>query len=215
MPVKGVIFDMDGVLVDSEKFILAAAMAFLKEQGLNPQKKDFLPFVGTGEDRFIGGPAEKYGLKLDLKKAKARTYELYGRLVRGRLKPLPGVRKFIKLCKSKGLKIAVASSADEIKVLTNLLEIKLPPETFNTVINGLQVKNKKPSPEIFLKAAKEMNLSPFDCLVVEDAVSGVTAAKAAGAKCLALTTTFPQKKLKGADWFAKNLAKAPEEVLNW
>ena len=215
MMIKGVIFDMDGVLVDSEKFILEAAMIFLKEQGVNSKKEDFLPFVGTGEDRFIGGPAKKYGLKLDLNKAKARTYELYGQLVKGKLKPLPGVFEFIKKCRVKGLKIAVASSADRIKVLTNLVEIKLLPKTFDVIINGLEVKNKKPDPEIFLKAAEKMNLSPFFCLVVEDAVSGVAAAKAAGAKCLALTTTFPEEKLKGADWFAKNLAFAGNEVLEW
>lgn len=215
MLIKGVIFDMDGVLVDSEKFILEAAMAYLKEQGINTKKEDFLPFVGTGEDRFIGGPAEKYGLKLDLVKAKDRTYELYGHMVKGRLQPLPGVFEFINKCRNKGLKIAVASSADKIKVLTNLLEIKLLPETFDVIINGLDVKNKKPDPEIFLKAASKMNLTPESCLVVEDAVSGVAAAKAAGAKCLALTTTFPKEKLKGADWFAENLAAAPDKALDW
>ena len=215
MMIKGVIFDMDGVLVDSEKFILEAAMAFLKEQGITTQKEDFLPFVGTGEDRFIGGPAEKYGLKLDLKKAKDRTYDIYVKLIKGRLNPLPGVHEFINKCKANGLKIAVASSADEVKVLANLQEINLPLKTFNVIINGVQVKNKKPAPDIFIMAAEKMGLDPKACLVVEDAVSGVAAAKAAGAKCLALTTTFTKDKLKGADFFAENLATAPKEALEW
>src|SRR5512142_109710 len=79
--IRGVIFDMDGVLTDSEPLINAAAIAMFKERGLAVQPADFLPFVGAGEDRYIGGVAEKYGFPLDLPAAKRRTYEIYLELV--------------------------------------------------------------------------------------------------------------------------------------
>src|SRR5712691_4107288 len=78
---RAVIFDMDGVLVDSESLINAAAIAMFREKGLVVQPEDFLPFVGAGEDRYIGGVAEKYGFPLDLSVAKRRTYEIYLDLV--------------------------------------------------------------------------------------------------------------------------------------
>src|SRR5438105_15217796 len=74
--IRGVLFDMDGVLTDSEPLINAAAVAMFQEKGLAVQPEDFLPFVGTGEDRYIGGVAEKYNFPVDLPSAKKRTYEI-------------------------------------------------------------------------------------------------------------------------------------------
>src|SRR5512141_2349715 len=79
--VRAVIFDMDGVLTDSEPLINAAAIAMFREKGLRVLPEDFLPFVGTGEDRYIGGVAEKYEFPLDVQQAKKRTYEIYLDLV--------------------------------------------------------------------------------------------------------------------------------------
>src|SRR5438105_7106858 len=88
--IRGVLFDMDGVLTDSEPLINAAAIAMFKEKGLVVQPEDFLAFVGTGEDRYIGGVAEKYRFAIDLPAAKARTYEIYLELVPIRLEAFPG-----------------------------------------------------------------------------------------------------------------------------
>jgi HAD superfamily hydrolase (TIGR01509 family) len=209
---RGVILDMDGVMVDSEPFIKEAATRMFAEKGVAVRPDDFSPFVGTGEDHFIGGVADKYGVHLDGERDKARTYALYLRLIQGRLKPLPGVFEFIAECRRRGLKLAVASSADAVKVEGNLHEIGLPPNTFDALVNGSQVSRKKPAPDIFLTAATRLGLPPDRCLVVEDAVAGVAAAKAAGARCLALTTSFPADKLTAADWIASNLAHVPPAV---
>ncbi|MDO8587190.1 MAG: HAD-IA family hydrolase [Armatimonadota bacterium] len=211
---KAIIFDMDGVLVDSEEYICGAAIRMFAEKGYTVKPEDFIPFVGAGENRYIGGPAEKYGIPLDLESDKARTYEIYGELVKG-LKPLTGAREFIGKCKDRGLKLAVASAADKVKVDINLGILDLPPGTFDVVVNGLDVEKKKPNPEIFLLAANRLGVPSSECLVAEDAVNGVAAAKAAGARCLAITTSFTPEQLAGADWFAPNLAEAPEEALEW
>ncbi len=212
---RGVIFDMDGVLVASEPFIAEAASKMFAEKGHDVKPEEFHPFVGMGEDRFIGGPAEARGIPLDPVKDKARTYALYLELIRGKLQPLPGVREFVARCREKGLSLAVASSADAIKVEGNLREIGLPASTFDVLVNGSEVERKKPAPDIFLEAARRLGLDPSACLVIEDAVAGVAAARAAGSRCLALSTSFPREKLAGADWVVPDLSEAPREVLDW
>ncbi|OHB54792.1 MAG: hypothetical protein A2Y12_04025 [Planctomycetes bacterium GWF2_42_9] len=211
----GVIFDMDGVLVDSEPFICAAAMEMFAQRGVAVKAEDFLPFVGAGEDRYVGGVAEKYGLEFDPKRDKGRTYDIYDEMIKGKLKPLAGALEMIARCKEMGKKVAVASSADRRKVRSNLEAIGLAIDTFDAVVTGEDVERKKPWPDIFLLAANKLGLEPGQCLVVEDAVNGIAAAKKAGAKCLAVTTSFGADKLGEADWIVKSLAHLPAEVLNW
>ena len=213
--IRGVLFDMDGVLADSEPFICKAAIMMFAEMGLEVKPDDFRPFIGTGENRYIGGVAEKYGIKADIDKVKARTYEIYCEIIRGNLKPLPGAVEFVDRCRRSGLKTAVATSADEIKMKANLGEIGLPVSVFDATINGLDVENKKPFPDIYIMSAKKLGLDPHDCLVVEDAVSGIKAGKSAGCRCLALTTSFDSSQLKEADWICPSLAEVPGEALNW
>jgi HAD superfamily hydrolase (TIGR01509 family) len=213
-PLQGVIFDMDGVLVDSEPFIKEAGVRLFAEKGFTVRGEDFTPFVGTGEDHLLGGVAEKYGLPFDPRRDKARTYAIYLELIRGRLRPLPGVFSFLDACRARHLKVAVASSADTVKVEGNLHEIGLSPDTYDALVNGSQVERKKPAPDIFLTAATRLGLAPAACLVVEDAVAGVAAAKAAGARCLALTTSFPAESLTAADWIVADLTHAPPNLLD-
>ncbi len=209
------IFDMDGVLVLSEPFIAEAASRMFAEKGYAVERAEFRPFIGMGEDRFIGGPAEARGIPLDPACDKARTYEIYLELIKGRLSPLPGVREYVAECRGRGLALAVASSADAIKVDANLHEIGLPPATFDVVVSGSDVARKKPNPDLFLEACRRLGLEPAACLVIEDAVAGVAAAKAAGARCLAVTTSFPADRLAAADWVVTDLAHVPPAVLDW
>jgi HAD superfamily hydrolase (TIGR01509 family) len=205
---KAIIFDMDGVLCDSEPFILEAAMwMFQNNYKTKVAAEDFLPFVGAGEDRYLGGVAEKYGITPDLDRDKATTYNRYLTIIKGRLQPMPGVKEFISKCRQYQLKLAVATSADLIKMDGNLQEIGLPANTFDTCVNGLDIKHKKPHPEIFLTAAERLEIPPVDCIVIEDAPNGIQAAKAAGARCLGLTSSFTEKELQnaGADWVADDL----------
>lgn len=213
--VQGVLFDMDGVLVDSEEYICLAAIEMFKRNGLQVSASDFIPFVGKGEDAYLGGVAEKYTLTVNLAEIKKQTYAIYEEMVEGKLLPLPGVDEFIKIAKNKGLKLALATSADFIKMTINLRNIGLSEKTFDATVNGLEVKNKKPFPDIFLLAAQKLRLDASNCLVVEDAVSGVEAAKKAGSKCLGLTTSFSKDELYKADWHASDLANAPLACLEW
>jgi beta-phosphoglucomutase len=212
---NAVIFDIDGVLCDSEPFICEAAIRMFEVRyHTKVLPDDFLPFVGAGEKRYLGGVAEKYGIKLDLDRDKVFTYEMYLEAIRGRLQPLPGVHDFIAKCRKRNLKLAVASSADKMKVDGNLRELRLADGTFDACVNGSEVAKTKPHPEIFLTAAARLGVNAAECLVVEDAVNGIKAGKAAGAKCLGITSSFDAATLKsaGADWTAPNLANPPAGI---
>jgi HAD superfamily hydrolase (TIGR01509 family) len=213
--IEAVLFDMDGVLVDSEEFICKAAILMYKEKGLLVIEEDFTPFIGMGEDRYLGGVAEKYGFPFDVVREKKRTYEIYQEITRGKLKPLPGVIEFINKCRNRNLKIAVATSADEVKMLCNLREIGIPVSTFDATVNGLEVERKKPFPDIYIEAAKRLKVKPENCLVVEDAISGEKAGKAAGCKVLAITGSFAAEEFLLADWKTDDLTTAPEGCLMW
>ena len=197
--ITAVIFDMDGVLTDSEPLINEAAVTMFREQGLTVRAEDFHPFVGTGEDRYLGGVAEKYGFPLDLPAAKARTYEIYLELVPRRLRAFPGAVNLVRDCQKHALEVAVASSADLIKIEANLRQVGLSPHTWDAIVSAEDVAQRKPAPDIFLAAARKVGRAPSACVVVEDALSGVAAAKAAGMRCVAVAHTFPEAQLAAAD----------------
>ena len=228
--IKLVIFDMDGVLVDSEPAITMASIESLRENfGIEAKHSDFKEFTGMGDDRFIQGVAEKYGKKYD-EKLKLRAYEIYI-AKKNRVKVFPRAKKLIHNLNNINLQCAVASASDLVKVKVNIRKIGLgksikiitaediknveDKKTPNAkrllyVVTGTDVKNKKPDPEIFLKAAETAGISPENAVVIEDAVSGVKAAKAAGATCIAVTTSFNRKTLfeAGADFVVNQLYDA-------
>jgi beta-phosphoglucomutase len=211
--IRAVIFDMDGVLVDSEALINAAAIAMFREKGFIVQPDDFLPFVGAGEDRYIGGVAEHYRFPLDVLAAKQRTYEIYLDLVPSQLEVFQGVLDLLHKCRKAGLLLAVASGADEIKVRANIQKIGLPLDFWDAIVVGEDVSHKKPAPDAFLFAAEKLGVFPSECVVVEDAINGVQAAKAAGMRCVAVTTSFPADRLREADVIRDSMANVVLEDL--
>lgn len=213
--IKGVLFDMDGVLVDSEAIICRAAVTMFSETGVTVSPEDFHPFVGTGENRYIGGVAEKYGVTIDITSAKARVYELYESYAQEGLTALPGALDLVNHCRLSGLMTAVATSADKVKMEINLAGIGLPESAFDAIVTGEDVIHKKPAPDIYLEAAARLGLEADECLVIEDAVSGIKAAKSAGCRCLAVTTSYSADRLHEADWICASLTEIPADALKW
>jgi HAD superfamily hydrolase (TIGR01509 family) len=193
-------------LADSEPLICAAACAMFRERGVTVAPEDFLPFVGAGENRYIGGVAEKHGVALDIAEAKARTYALYLERVPEHLRVFPGAVERVTACRAQGWRCAVASSADRIKVEANLKKIGLPWASWPAVVTAEDVARRKPDPALFLMAAARLGVAPADCTVVEDAVNGIAAAKAAGMRCVAVATTFPADALVAADVVRPSIA---------
>ena len=190
-----VIFDMDGVLVDSEPVICEASIRGLKEYGVNAVPEDFVPFVGTGEDRFIGGVAEKYGLLYKVE-MKHRVYEIYLDIVRDKIKVFPGIHELLRTLRRFGIKMAVGSSADRIKVNANLDAAGISLDLFSAIVSGENVKNKKPcTGSIYPGRQKPMSVEPASCIVLEDSLNGIRSSKSTGMKCIAITSSFSREQL--------------------
>ncbi|TKY61571.1 NHL repeat-containing protein 2 [Spatholobus suberectus] len=199
--VSAVLFDMDGVLCNSEEPSRRAAVDVFAEMGVEVTVDDFVPFMGTGEANFLGGVASVKGVKgFDPEAAKKRFFEIY---LDKYAKPdsgigFPGALELISQCKSKGLKVAVASSADRIKVDANLAAAGLPLSMFDAIVSADAFENLKPAPDIFLAASRILNVPPSECIVIEDALAGVQAAKAAQMRCIAVRTTLSDEALESA-----------------
>lgn len=177
---KGIIFDMDGVLVNSEPVHYHAYLMALEKWGKFLTYEEYKKYIGTTNAVIINGLIEKYGLPVsaeefnDLMKGyKAFLYERDG------YPGVDGVPEMLKALKEAGYSLAVASSSpyENIVLATEALGIR---KYFDKLVSGESVSNPKPAPDVFLKAAGELGFKPEECLVVEDSCHGVHAAENAG-----------------------------------
>lgn len=186
---------MDGVLIDTEDLILEAAIRALREFGAETEPEDYTPYVGAGENKFIGCPAEKHGLTF-VPEMKSRTYEIYAGLLKD--KPgavFPGVRDVLEYVRSH-YSCAVCSAADKTKVLHNLNAIGVTEDFFGALVTGSEIEKLKPHPDIFLAGAAKIGVEPERCVVIEDSLNGIRAAKAAGMVSVAVMTYFDRETLE-------------------
>uniref|UniRef100_A0A0E0GLH6 Thioredoxin domain-containing protein n=1 Tax=Oryza nivara TaxID=4536 RepID=A0A0E0GLH6_ORYNI len=199
--VSAVLFDMDGVLCNSEELSRLAGVDLFAEMGVDVTGDDFVPYMGTGEANFLGGVAKLKGVKdFNAESAKKRFFEIY---LDKYAKPnagigFPGALDLVTECKNAGLKVAVASSADRIKVDANLAAAGLPLSLFDAIVSADAFENLKPAPDIFLAASKTLGVDTDECIVIEDALAGVQAAKAAEMRCIAVMTTLEEDALQQA-----------------
>lgn len=210
-----VVFDLDGVLCDSEPFIAAAAAEMLaRRYGVTVTRDDFLPFVGAGDDRFIAGAAERHGVSVDLGIDKPLTYEIYLELIQGALQPVPGVHRFLDELRDAGIRLALATGSDRPKLEGNLTAVGILESTFEVVVSAEHIARKKPDPETFLRAIDRLGLPPSRCLVVEDARNGVRAGCAAGCAVLGISSSQPEAILleAGAMAVAPDFRTVPSSV---
>ena len=161
----------------------------LKKYGINAKESDFAEFVGCGENRYVGGVAEKYGVPYRTE-MKEHLYDCYGEHVREEANIPDGVLDVLHTLRARGYRLAVCSSADRVKVLMNLSAIGAEESLFDHLVTGTDIKNPKPDPEIYLTGAARLGLAPSECIVVEDAPSGIRAAHAAGIEVIGLSTSF-------------------------
>ncbi len=175
--------------------------------GIEPEPDDFLPFTGMGEDHYIGGVAQKYGLTY-VPEMKARVYEIYFGLISGRLEAFPGVHDLLDQLKVQQVRLAVASCADRIKIEANLKAIEVELTWFHAIMADDEVQNMKPAPDIYLAAAEKLGVAPRSCCVIEDSINGVRAAKSAGMRCVAVAQSFAASELQAVspDYIRPNVS---------
>ena len=191
---EAVLFDMDGVLIDSEELMTKAGMLALHDYNIEAKPEDFVPFVGRGEDLYIGGVAEKYGVTYD-PEMKQRCYYYFGQYVETDAKVPEEIPELLYQLRDLGYKTCVCTSADWNKVVHNLRAMKVGKDVFDAFVTGDDVKNKKPDPEIYLKGAEVLHVNPEKCVVIEDAPNGIMAAHAAGMLSIGIDTSFSEEVL--------------------
>jgi len=195
---KTILWDMDGVIADSNPFHFAAWQEVFDRRGINFIKDDFTKLFGTRNDFIIRNILEGEPREEDVETiAKEKETNFRGK-IKGNVKPLPGAIKLLGTIKKGTFKQALVSSAPEENINLIIGELNLE-GFFDSVVHGREVTESKPSPQIFLLAAEKLKAEPADCIVIEDSPLGVKAAKAAGMRCLAVTNTHPEQELKEAD----------------
>lgn len=204
------IFDVDGVVADTEVLnARASVLMFEQLYGVTVQPEDFVPFIGTGDERYVEGVAEKYGVTIDTDAAVQRRAENFFLLLQDEPLPAaPGVLELVQAAREDPqARVAIATSGRKDKQFPVIEGTGLRLEWFDAVITGDDVDRKKPDPQIYLRTAERLGLDPAVCVVFEDAPAGVTAAKRAGMSCIAVTSTVTAAELSGADLAVDSLAK--------
>lgn len=196
MKYKAILFDMDGVLIESEFLMRSSAIQALADYGITARHEDFLEFTGMGEDRFVGGVAEKHGHTY-VTAMKELAYDYYGQRVTAEAHIPAGVKDMLHTLHDRGIILAVCSAADLRKVRYNIHAIGVEESLFSALVTGSDVARKKPFPDIYLEGAKRIGIDSRDCLVVEDAISGIQAAHAAGMDAVGIPSTFTEDVLQG------------------
>lgn len=201
-----VIFDMDGVLVNSEGAFRKACAEALLQWGVTAEYHEFQPFTGMGDILYIGGVSEQHGVPYVTEMTDV-SYKLYEQYAPELLKVFPWSRNILNTLHENGIKIAIASSAGAFKVDVNIGCIGVDKSIFSAIVTGSDVEEKKPAPDIFLKAAEMAGEKPENCLVIEDALSGIQAAKAAGMRVATVVTSFTAEELanEGSDYVTDDL----------
>jgi beta-phosphoglucomutase len=209
---EAVLWDMDGVIADTMQYHYSAWRDILKEKGITVTLDDFRPLFGQRHDNII-----RYALGNNLTHEQIEALSdqkqaLYRQRVAKDIRALPGAVELIKVLYKNKIKIALASSAtkENVDIIVKGLHIE---KYFQAYVNGQEVAEGKPSPLIFQLAAKKLNVPAENCVVFEDAVAGVTAAKSGGMKCIAVTTSNPRANLQNADLVVDSLEEVSIETM--
>jgi len=177
---RGLIFDMDGVLIDSEPLHYKSSIIYLNDElGISYNEEENREFLGRSDDYMFRVLKNRYGLAPSIREMINRRRDIYLQLLTGHVELMPGAAKIVRLLKSSGYKLGLASSSLEkiIDLVTSEGKIK---DFFDILQSGEHLSTCKPDPEIFLLTAKKMNVDPAACAVIEDTSVGIAAAKAAG-----------------------------------
>lgn len=213
---KGVIFDMDGVIYDSEPIHFLLEKEIFRNLGIEVSEEEHHSFVGTSSYYMWEALKNKYELKQlidDLVKLERGGYLEILINKKKELSPIEGVVGLIEMLKNNNLKLAVASSSS-LEVIERVVDLFGFGIYFDNLTSGDCVERSKPEPDIFLYSANKLGIDPADCLVIEDSYHGVKAAKKAGMKCIGYRNmNSGDQDLSKADFIIENYDSIDIELL--
>jgi HAD superfamily hydrolase (TIGR01509 family) len=187
--IRGIIFDMDGLMVDSEPVQLRAINDALKPLGIVVEEPEFIDMVGRKAIENFRTLKHKYNFIESPEAVEARKNRAYLHRIGTELHAMPGLWQALKLCETEGLVPSIASSSPRPDILA-VLKIFGLENHFQVIASGDQVKRGKPAPDVFLKAAEMLDCNTSSLLVLEDTAHGVNAACAAGMFCIAVPNRY-------------------------
>lgn len=208
-----VIFDLDGVIVDNMKYHKLAWKKFLEKYAASIDINTFSRHFGKRNEVLLDIVFNRRLSPEEVKKYGEEKESLYRELYAEDIETIPGLWEFLKLLKKKKIKSAVASAAPPVNVDFVLDKTGIR-EFFYVVMNAEDVKKGKPDPEIYLKTSQLLACSPQFCLVFEDSIPGLQAAKNAGMKVIALTTTYPPAELRDADLIINDFTEVDLDTIS-
>ncbi len=203
MAIKAVIFDLDGVIFDSEILHQIAWEQIFAQYGIKLEQKDYASGIGISDKDFLkklkteGKIPDNINIESLIEEKREKLLELS----KNGAKLMPGASEFIHAMR-KYYVLAVASNSD-IRFIRNLLEKSKLMPCFALVLGYQDIEKPKPAPDIYLKCAEKLKLLPVECVVIEDSPAGVRAAKNAGMTCIAITSLLPETALSEADFIVK------------
>jgi HAD superfamily hydrolase (TIGR01509 family) len=195
---EAVLFDMDGVIIDSEPLWSKAEKQLLARRNLSYSPQLKAAMMGLDSSEAVGFLIKHYNLQESVGDVVAERNQLIAGLFRQFLKPIPYALQLVRSVRAAEIKTGLASSSPKELVDLALSRLNIT-GLFDLILSGDQVVRGKPAPDIYLTAARELGVSYENCLVIEDAPHGVAAAKAAGMFCLAISTSASEPELGAAD----------------
>ena len=180
---KAVIFDMDGVIIDSEPIHFEVDMQTMREFGVNISKDELNKYVGTTNEYMLNDLINKYKIQRSLKEILEYKMELTIRRIKEtKINAISGIPELLISLKHNNIKTAIGSSSPKELIITVIEKFQLG-KYFDCIVSGDEVKEGKPKPDIYLEVSKRIGVNPEECIVIEDSRNGVLAAKNAGMKC--------------------------------
>lgn len=189
--IKGVLFDMDGVLFNTERIYVRCEYQVAKRLGMAMSKEYPTTFCGMNAKNIIKKLKKDFGEELDAENyLQICRQETFAHIEKNGLEVMPHVKSSLVWLKENGIKIAVASST-KTQTVKKFLKMASLSQYFDAIVGGDQVKNGKPAPDIFVYAAKQLGLLPGQCAAVEDSHNGVRSAFAAGCVSIMVPDILP------------------------
>lgn len=188
---QAILFDLDGLLVDTETLGIKVAIQVSKELGVELTQDEQKSFIGVTDEKFYQELFKKRALDFDVGEILAIHFNVYENLLKTSLTSFRGANELPKILKNFGFKIGLVSGSTRNQILIILNELEVA-KLFDVIVSCEDITQSKPNPEGYLIAADELQVSPENCLVLEDAETGVIAGKKAGMRVIGVKNNGDQ-----------------------